>query len=379
MKLIHISDLHLGIRLYNYSLLEDQEFILKRMLEIIDDERPDGVIIAGDIYDKSIPSTEAVRIFDDFLCDLVKRSVQVYIISGNHDSPERMAFGSRLMDRSGVHIAGVYDGSIAPVTFEDEYGTVKLYLLPFVKPTHVKRFYPDKEIASYTDALSTVIDGMGIDERDRNVLVTHQFVTGSTRSGSEEITVGGTDNVDAGIFSCFDYVALGHLHSPQNCGTERIRYCGTPLKYSFSEVKDRKSVTVVDLKEKGDVDVRTVDLVPCHDMVELKGSYAEITLKSFYENTTWQEDYTHIILTDEDDIFDAIGKLRAIYHNLMKLDYDNTRTRTITVVGSVDDMERKTPVEMFAEFYEKQNGRVMSEEQTEFIEALMEEIEEEIR
>lgn len=372
MKLMHLSDLHLGKRVNEYSMLEDQEYILKRIIAIADAEKPDGVIIAGDVYDKSVPSAEAVSLFDDFLVQLARRKLKVFVISGNHDSPERIAFGSRIMNEGGVYLSPVYNGTIKPIELSDKYGDIYFYLLPFVKPVHVRRFHEDAEINSYTDAIHCVIEGMNIDTNKRNVLITHQFMTGASRSESEEVSVGGADNVDADVFDGFDYVALGHLHSPQNCGSEHIRYCGTPLKYSFSEAKDHKSVTIVELAEKGKVSYQTVDLIPRYDLVELKGTYNELTLKSFYENTTWQEDYTHITLTDEEDVPDAIGKLRAIYHHLMKLDYDNKRTRSSVSISGDAEAENKTPYELFAEFYELQNNQPMNEDQSAYMTELIE-------
>jgi exonuclease SbcD len=354
-------------------MLEDQEYILTKIINIIDDEKPAGVIIAGDVYDKSIPSAEAVQMFDDFLTRLAKRNLQVFVISGNHDSPERMSFGSRLMDQSGIHISQVYNGEFVPFSMKDEHGVVNVYMLPFVKPAHVKRF-SDESIESYTDAIRVAIAEMKVDQSARNLLITHQFVTGATRSESEDISVGGSDNVDVSVFDGFDYVALGHIHSPQNCTSERVRYCGTPLKYSFSEAKDNKSITVVELAEKGNLSVKTVSLVPMRDMVEIKGKYNEIMLKSFYENTSYQEDYIHITLTDEEDIVDAIGKLRTVYHNLMKLDYDNKRTRSVSQVDGAVDVETKTPIELFSDFYELQNNQPMSDEQKAFVEALIEQV-----
>ena len=373
MKLVHLSDLHLGKRVNEYSMLEDQAFILKRILGIIETEKPDAVILAGDIYDKSIPSAEAVQLFDDFLYQLAQLRLEVFVISGNHDSPERIAFGSRLMDASGIHMSPVYNGSVAPVTLTDAFGPVNIYMLPFLKPATVRRFFGE-EISSYTDAIKAAIDAMHIDPSARNVLVTHQFVTGASRSESEEVSVGGADNVDADVFGAFDYVALGHIHSPQNCGSERIRYCGTPLKYSFSEAKDRKSVTIVELRKKGTLSLRTVDLIPKRDLVELKGTYAELTLRSFYETTSWQEDYTHITLTDEEDVPDAIGKLRTIYRHLMKLDYDNRRTRASSSIEGAEAVESKSPLELFADFYELQNNQPMSSEQAAYMEDLIETI-----
>ena len=374
MKLIHLSDLHLGKRVYEYSMLEDQEFILRQILNVIDQEKPDGVILAGDIYDKSIPPAEAVSLFDDFLVGLAKRNLETFVISGNHDSAERIAFGSRIMEAGGVHLSPVYKGNIAPVTLEDEYGPVNFYLLPFLKPVQVRKYNEDAEVGTYTDALKLVVDKMGVNPAERNVLVTHQFVTGATRSESEDVSVGGSDNVDASVFADFDYVALGHLHSPQNCGSQKIRYCGTPLKYSFSEANDTKSVTVVELAGKGELTVRTVPLKAKRDLVELRGKYMELMLRSFYEGTTYQEDYVHITLTDEEDIPDAIGLLRTVYHNLMKLNYDNKRTRSNAVISADAAVETKSPFELFADFYQLQNNQPMSDGQASHVKELIENV-----
>ena len=239
MRFIHLSDLHIGKRVNEFPMLEDQEFILTKILNIIDEQKPDGVIIAGDVYDKSVPSAEAVELFDDFLVRLSKRDMKVFVISGNHDSAERIAFGGRLMDKSGIYMSPVYNGKIEPVALSDEFGDVNIYMLPFVKPSNVRRFFPESEITSYTDAVKVAIDSMNIDTAKRNILITHQFVTGATRTESEDVSVGGTDNVDVSVFDSFDYVALGHIHRSQKCGSEYIRYSGTPLKYSFSEANDK--------------------------------------------------------------------------------------------------------------------------------------------
>ena len=374
MKFIHLSDLHIGKRVNEFSMLEDQEFILAKILEIIDLEAPSGVIIAGDVYDKSVPSAEAVRLFDDFLSRLARRKMPTFIISGNHDSAERLAFGAQIMGSSGIHLSPVYNGVVEPILMADKHGEVGIYMLPFIKPAHVRRFYENEEFNSYTGAMEVAIRHMNVDEKRRNILITHQFVTGASRSESEEVSVGGSDNVDASVFAPFDYVALGHIHGPQNCGDARIRYCGTPLKYSFSEAKDEKSVTVVDLEEKGVLSVRTIPLIPKREMREIKGKYADLMLKSFYENTTYTDDYMHITLTDEDDVPDAIGKLRIVYKNLMKLDYDNTRTRTQSEITGAEDVETKSPMQLFGEFYEAQNGQEMSAEQQSFISDLIEKI-----
>lgn len=374
MKLIHLSDIHLGKRVNEFSMLEDQAHILKKILAVVDEEKPNGVLIAGDVYDKSVPSTEAVQLFDDFLVGLAKRKLPVFIISGNHDSPERLSFANRLIDAVGIHLAPVYNGVVEPITLSDEYGPVNVYMLPFIKPAHVREFFPDTEITSYSDAVAAAIGRMNIDKTQRNVLITHQFVTGAQRSDSEELSVGGTDNIGAEVFCDFDYVALGHIHGPQNMDSGRIRYCGSPLKYSFSEAAQQKSVTVAELKEKGTLEIHTVPLIPRRDMVELKGSYQQLTLREFYENTTYQEDYTHITLTDEEDIPDAVAKLRAVYHNLMKLDYDNTRTRHSAAISGAENVETRSPIDLFAEFYELQNGLPMSAAQTELVASLIEKI-----
>ncbi|MBO5200268.1 MAG: exonuclease SbcCD subunit D [Clostridia bacterium] len=373
MKLIHLSDLHIGKRVNEFSMLEDQKYILKKIIGIILKEKADAVLIAGDVYDKSVPSAEAVQLFDDFLCRLAEHKVEVFIISGNHDSPERLSFGGRLMEAEGIHISPVYGGHVEPITLTDGYGELNFYLLPFIKPISVKRFFPEDEINSYTDAVSATIREMNIDPTARNILLTHQFVTGASRSESEEISVGGSDNVDASVFEGFDYVALGHIHGPQKIGRDTLRYCGTPLKYSFSEAGHKKSVTVVEFKEKGNLTLGTIPLEPLRDMREIRGTYADITLKSNWENTNI-EDYIHITLTDEEDIPDAIGKLRVIYPNLMKLDYDNRRTRSSGTVGAAEKVESKSPMELFAEFYEKQNNSPLSEEQSAFMQGLIAEI-----
>lgn len=376
MKFVHLSDLHIGKRVNEFSMIEDQQYILMQILGIIDEVKPQGVIIAGDVYDKPVPSAEAVQLFDDFLYRLSKKNLPVFIISGNHDSPERIAFGSRLMSSSGIHLSPVYNGKVEPITLSDEHGDVCIYMLPFVKPVHIRRYFPDEDISSYTDAIRVAVENMNIDSSKRNVLITHQFVTGATRSESEDISVGGTDNVDASVFDDFDYIALGHLHSPQKCTTDRIRYCGTPLKYSFSEANDKKSVTVAELGSKGSLSISTVPLTPMRDMKEIRGTYQEIVAKSFYENTTYKTDYMHITLTDEEDVPNALGLLRTVYINLMKLDYDNKRTRACGQIAGATDIERKSPLELFADFYEEQNNQPMSEEQEAFMCRLIENIQE---
>ena len=366
MKLIHLSDLHLGKRVNEFNMLEDQEYILTKILNVIDEEKPDAVLIAGDIYDKAVPSAEAVQLFDDFLCRLQARCPQIFVISGNHDSPERIAFASRLIEASGVHLSPVYNGRIEPHVLHDEYGEVLIYMLPFVRPSHVRRALEaasDEQIVTYTDAIRAALRQAGPDPEKRCVLVAHQFVTGASRTESEDISVGGLDNVDASVFAGFDYVALGHIHRAQNIGTSGvIRYCGTPLKYSFSEAKDEKTVTIVDLGKKGEVSVRTAPLTPKREMREIRGTYEQLMTKENYEGTQ-TDDYLHITLTDENDIADAVSRLRVVYPNLMKLDYDNQRTRTTGIIDGAADAERRTPLDLLEELFEKQNGHPLSDDQ----------------
>ena len=375
MKLIHLSDLHLGKRVNDISMLDDQEYILNEIIQIIDGEQPDAVLIAGDVYDKGVPSAEAVTLLDDFLFQLSQRHLPVLIISGNHDSPERLSFGGRLMEGAGIYLSPAYNGSITPITLSDAYGNVKFWLLPFVKPAHVRRYFPDESIENYTDAIRVALQHMNLDVDTRNVLLTHQFITGAETCESEEIHVGGSDNVDASVFADFDYVALGHLHGAQNIGSNRIRYCGTPLKYSFSEVQHYKSVTVVDLGAKGDLNVHTIPLTPRHDMREITGTFAQLTDKTYYSATV-TDDYLHIILTDEEDVLEAIGQLRVIFPNIMRLSYDNARTRNSQVIDSAEQVKRKTPLDLFEELYELQNNQPMSEIQRNYTKGLIESIQE---
>lgn len=379
MKLLHISDLHIGKRVNEFSMIEDQKYILQQILAIADSQQADGVMIAGDIYDKPVPSAEAVQVFDWFLTALADCGIQVYAVSGNHDSAERIAFGAQLMSGRGVFVSPVYQGETAMFTVQDPYGELCLYLLPFIKPAvvrHALEGVPDMDPKmlpeSYQDAVRLAVERMGVDVSKRNILIAHQFVTGAGRCDSEEVSVGGLDNVDADVFDAFDYVALGHIHSPQYLKRETVRYCGTPLKYSFSEAEQQKSVTVVELGEKGQVAVSTVPLVPLHDLRRIRGTYLEVTARDFYKDMD-TEDYVQITLTDEEDIPDGLQRLRIIYPNLMRLEYDNSRTKQNRYIECAEEIRRKSELELFGEFYELQNNQPMSEEQTAFVTRLIEE------
>lgn len=376
MKFIHLADLHLGKRVNGFSMLEDQRSVLGEILTILDRERPDALLIAGDVYDRPIPPEDAVGLFDGFLVDVARRGAEVFLISGNHDSAERVAFGGRLMDARGIHPAPVFDRCVAPILREDAWGPVAIYLFPFIKPAQVRRFWPEEEIVSYTDAVRAAIAHSGVDPAVRNIAVAHQFVTGATVCDSEEHLVGGLEQVDADVFAPFAYVALGHLHGPQCVGRPTLRYAGSPLKYSFSELAQTKGVTVVTLGAPGEVEVRLEPLHPRRDLRERRGSFAALTGPDAPSGGE-REHYYRLVLTDEEDIPEALARLRAVYPNLMELAYDNTRTRAGTSALGAVAAENKSPLELFDELYALQNGQPMSEEQRRFARGLIEEIWEE--
>lgn len=377
---MHLADLHLGKRVNGFSMMEDQEYLLNRILEIMEEKQPDGLLIAGDVYDKTIPPAEAVRLMDDFLTAVAAKHVPVFLISGNHDSAERVAFGHQLMQGSGIWISPVYDGTIRHHTLEDRWGEVNIYLIPFLRPSVVRSFFPDVEIEDYTDALRTIIEDLQVDTSRRNVVLAHQFVTAAgalpETCDSEQLSVGGLDRVDGSVFSPFDYTALGHLHGPQRVGSETIRYAGSPLKYSFSELHQKKSVTVAELRAKGETEIRQIPLQPRREMIELRGTFEEI-LEEARKKGELQTDYYHMILTDETDVVDALSRLREYYPNIMLLDYDNRRTRSQKEVEQLDRVEERTPGELFAALYEQQNGQEMDSDRKEYLDGLIREIWEE--
>lgn len=396
MKFLHLADLHIGKRVCEHNMLDEQVYILREILGIVCEEHPDAVLIAGDVYDKSVPSAEAVAVLDDFLVKLSATGTKVFVLSGNHDSAERIAFGGRLMKGMGVYMSPVYNGEFAPVTLKDEMGEVDLWMLPFVRPADVRAHLESDEdrdaVTDYTSAMRMAIAQMKFTEGRRNVLVAHQFVTGAERSESEE-NVGGLDNVDASVFEKFDYVALGHIHKPQNVmkdvgGTVRARYSGTPLKYSLSEATHAKSVTVVELGaavNAGDLfagngmraalQVREVPLKPLHDVREIRGTFAELVSPEFRTAQVAAgnklDDFVYVKLTDENDVPDAAQKLRGIYPNLMMLDYDNERTRNQQIAVGVEVVEKKSPMQLFGEFFEEMTRREMNPEELEFVQGVV--------
>ena len=377
MRFLHLADLHIGKRLNEFNLIEDQTYILEQITQLCLDQEVDGVFIAGDVYDKSQPSIEAVELLDDFLTKLTSLNLSVLMISGNHDSPERLSFGSRMLQRNGLHVAGGFDGLLQKVTLEDGHGPLHVYLLPFIKPAQVRPYFQDK-IESYDEAIEAVLSTRELEANERNILIAHQFVVSGDnqpeRSDSETMMVGGLDSVDASVFRDFDYVALGHLHRPQRIGLDTVRYGGSPLKYSFSEARQDKSVTILDFGPKGELKLEQHPLRPLRDLREIKGPLEEL-LRLGKDDEEGSQDYLRITLTDEEEIYDALGQLRPVFPNLMALDFENTRSAAgaRAQMAAAGDLVSKSPLELFATFYELQNGSSLSKEQITVMEEVMEE------
>ncbi|MCR5319178.1 MAG: exonuclease SbcCD subunit D [Treponema sp.] len=366
MKFIHTADLHLGKTVNGFSMLEDQRHILSAIVDAVGREKPDALVIAGDIYDKAVPPEDAVQLFEDFLEDVSGMGVSVLAVSGNHDSAVRFSFGSELMKKSGIHFAHPFCPDTKPVSFSDEFGEVLFYMLPFVRPSSVRRFFPEEEIGTYEKAVECCVRSMRMDPAKRNVLVAHQFVTGAQRSDSEEVSVGGLDNVAAEIFDGIDYVALGHIHGPQKIGRESLRYSGTPLKYSFSECSHKKSLTLVTMAQKGCVTVDEIPLVPLHDMRMLRGTFSEVCGMA-EKKAVDANDYVGVILTDEEEVPSGSEKLRNLFPNLMSVEYDNTRTRLSAHIENLDDVKGMSPLDLFDKLYEQQNARHISDMQKKYL------------
>lgn len=366
MKMFHLSDLHLGKTVNGFSMYDEQKHIIEQILAAADKEKIDGVMIAGDIYDKAVPSTEAVDLCDYFLTQLCKRGLYVFIISGNHDSARRLSFGSEIFEQNKLYISPVFGGTLSPVVINDEFGEIAFYLLPFIKPVLVRKFFPDEEITDTNCAVKLILDNTGFDETRRNIILSHQFITGAKTCESEEISVGDSDNVSSALYEKFDYAALGHLHIPQHISKNYIHYCGSPLKYSFSECKTDKSITMVDFGQKGNVNISEIPLTPIHDMREIRGEYLKITNLSEIDKQH-SNDYLHITLTDDDERADVLNLLRRFYPNIMRLDYDNRRTAHYESIEGAENAEKKSPYELFSELFETQNGDKMNDEQQKIV------------
>ncbi len=381
MKLLHLADLHIGKRVYEYSMLEEQKAALLQAFRMVKEHGVDAVLIAGDVYDKTIPTIEGVKLFDTFLTALKQKQVPVFIISGNHDSAERLSFGRHLFEQAEIYLSGTYEEEILKKTMTDEFGEVDIYLLPFLKPQQIEPAEDEEKPQDYTEAVALVLSRLNINPNNRNVLLAHQFVGGGAmepeRTDSETQSVGGVDMVDYRVFDAFDYVALGHLHGAQQVGRETVRYAGSPVKYSFSEARQVKSATLITLGEKSaeggsSITIEKLPFTPVHDMREIKGTLEQLTSPEVLEESD-SLDYMHITLTDEEEIYDVFGRLRAVYPNLMALDFDNSRTRAegaVALTGEI--MREKNTMELFRDFFEQQAGCELSPMQEQIMKDIIE-------
>lgn len=373
MKFAHLADLHIGKRLYEYSLIDNQRDILGKIVELIRNSNVDGVVISGDIYDKSVPPIDAVGIMDEFLSELSALDIFIIIIGGNHDSVARLAFASKILEKNKVFISPVFNGNIEKIEMSDEFGKINFYLLPYIRPINVRRAYEDFSGDSFTEALQFVIDKINPDTSLRNVLVSHQFVTGAQKSDSEELYVGGSENVDYTLFDDFDYVALGHLHKPQNVGRDTVRYAGTPLKYSFSEISHKKSMTIVDIKEKGNIQIQEIPLHPAWDLVELRGSLDEL-ISSSIAGSVEKNSFVKITLTDEVLKNDALDILRQFYPYIVSIGYDNSMTRDNNIIQNTSISEEEDPQQIVEELFVQQNNREMNDVEKYLIKKLVKKV-----
>ena len=380
MKFLHLADLHLGKILQEQSLIEDQEYMLNQIIELIKKENVETVLISGDVYDRSVPPAEAVNLLDSFLKTLIKElKIKVFIISGNHDSKDRLGFGSKIFEDEGLYIECKYTGNLRKVELQDEYGKLNIYMLPFVKPVEVKQFFEDDLENNYNIAINKIIGKEEINKRERNIILVHQFVTAGTiepeRTESEVLSLGGIENVDVSNFNDFDYVAIGHVHRPQKIGRDTARYAGTMLKYSFSEINHNKTVSIIEIKEKGDININLVQLNPLRDMREIKGPLEELIKPENYESGN-TNDYIKAVITNEEPVYDAIGQIRRIYPNTLKLEirYSKTISNVEEQNINLENIKKKTELELFADFYKSQNNVELDERQTEIIKNIISEV-----
>ncbi|XVG96355.1 exonuclease SbcCD subunit D [Eubacteriales bacterium KG127] len=373
MRLAHLADLHIGKKLYEHSLIDNQRDVLDKIINLVNDLKLDGIMISGDIYDRSMPSLEAVILLDEFLTELNKIGIKIFVISGNHDSQIRLSFGAKMLDSNGIYISSVFSSKMEKVVLEDRWGKINFYLLPYIRPINVRKVFENFVSDDFTDAIKFVIDKMNINKSERNILICHQFVTGAITSDSEEVYVGGSENVDYTIFDDFDYVALGHLHKPQSVGRNAVRYAGTPLKYSFSEISHVKSLTVVEIAEKGNLQVDEIPLIPMQDVIEVKGSFDKLTSKSYLDSVN-RDSFVKAVLTDEIVRADAINHLRKYYPYILYLSYENRMTERNNVIENNISHREKNPKELIEELFLQQNNRKLNITENQILDEIVEEI-----
>lgn len=380
MKILHLADLHFGKILQEQSLIEDQEYILKEIINIIKEKEIKALLISGDIYDRSVPPTEAVNLLDNFLKILIKDlKIKVFIISGNHDSKDRLGFGNKIFEDEGLYIESRYTGILKKVKLEDKYGPLNIYMLPFIKPVEVKKFFEEDLENNYDLAINKIIEKEEINENERNIIMVHQFVTAGNvkpeRTESEVLSLGGIENVDVSNFNKFDYVAIGHVHRPQKIGRDTARYAGTILKYSFSEINHNKSIPIINIKEKSNITINLLPLKPLRDMREIKGPIEELIKEENYKESN-VEDYIKAIITNEEPVYDAIGKIKKIYPNTLKLEIQNSKTINKNEEQNInlEEIKKKSELELFSDFYKLQNNLELNEEQKEIVKNIISEV-----
>lgn len=365
MKFLHLGDLHLGKRVYGYSMLEDQCAVLKQVVQMAQMHQVDAVVIAGDIYDKPVPPGEAVGLFDSFFTALCRQGITVLAISGNHDSGIRLNFGKSLLARQGMYLCGTLADTVQAVTLCDADGcTVQFHLLPWLHPMELREKF-GLQSCSQQCAFEAVLNQLEWGANMRHVLIAHAFVTVGgalpEQSESEIIPVGGLDAVDAALFDRFDYTALGHIHRPQRLGRDNVRYAGSLLKYSFSEARYPKSVPLVTIHTDGEPKIKLLPLYPPHEMREIRGKLEDV-ISDLAVHAGNTEDYIHVILTDEEELYDPQRVLKKVYPNLMRLDFDNARTRAVDIENSPERelVHKKSCVQLLAQLFKEQNGKEMS-------------------
>lgn len=371
MRFIHIADLHIGKKLNGISLIEDQRYALNQIINMIQDKNIDGILMAGDIYQQAQPSNEAMVLFDEFLSRIVNLHVPVFMISGNHDSDQRISYFASLIQQSEVYTTTAFKGTTQVVEIEDDYGTIYIHLLPFIKPIDVKKCYPNEKVESYQDAIETVLNHSKIDTNKRNILVCHQFITGGATTDSEVFAIGTLDNIDHTVFDAFDYVALGHLHNPQSIGRKEVRYSGSLLKYSLSEVSNKKSITILDIKEKGNTFIETYPIQFLHDVREIKGMYQEVM------KLPYSEDYVSVCLTDDLLIPDAYLSIMTNFPNMIQFRRESNHQVVEEIDFNIDCIEDKSVVDLFVDFYKAQNNNMEpNQQQLKLIEKILNDLEE---
>ncbi len=385
MKIIHTGDWHIGKIVNDFSMLEDQKYILEQLISVVEQEKPDALIIAGDIFDRSIPPVEAVELVDQvFYRLLMEMQVPILAVAGNHDSAERLSFANRILTNNGLHIQGTFDGNVPCISLEDSFGTVNFYLVPYTDPRNVRHIYKDEQISTHDQAAKRIIEKIGhaFDTRQRNVMVTHGYITrlgepAECISDSERpLSIGGTDFVSSEHFSIFNYTALGHLHAPQKAGYDNVRYSGSLLKYSFSEVNHKKGITVAELDQKGNTSVRHIELIPRRDMRIIKGPVNELVSPEVYKSAN-TEDYIHAIITDRGELIDPMSKLRAVYPNVMGLSREGGSLREGSKTSASQGYKSKSKLELFREFYNSIQGEALGEEAEKVITRIIGEVEKE--